>query len=213
MATSGPSSSSKVSRLIAEYDLDGVGSDLEDRWTRAEDRYSLRQLAEYFNRQLLRAALARERTEPPGHEVETVYRHLVGEDVSSGVRTHTRARLERQNVDVEGLTEDFVSRQAIHTYLTKVREATPPGDDATPEERRQRKLEVVQRLKRRLVLVTETALAHLARTDRLTIGEFDVFVRIQVHCPDCATQRSVTELLGRGGCDCGPTDSPEARSR
>lgn len=50
----------KLVRLIDECDLEGLGAELERRWTAAADeRSSLRDLAEYVNRQLLRVAMNR----------------------------------------------------------------------------------------------------------------------------------------------------------
>lgn len=213
MAHRDDTSDSKVRRLIAEYGLENIGEELERRWTRTDDRYSLRKLASYFNRQLLETAISRQMTVPPEQSIETLYRHLTDDDVSSGVRTQTRARLEREGINVDELTDDFVSRQAIHTYLTAVRGASAPEDDRTPAERRESKLDVIQRLKQRLVVVTEQALTDLARAGHLTLGDFDVFVHVQVYCSDCATQRSVTDLFTRGGCDCGPSVVSEEPSR
>lgn len=47
----------KLTRLIDEYDLKGLGAELERRWTADENRSSLRDLAEYFNHQLVEAAM------------------------------------------------------------------------------------------------------------------------------------------------------------
>ncbi|RDZ92160.1 hypothetical protein DEQ92_22615, partial [Haloferax sp. Atlit-6N] len=50
--------SSKVARLISEYGLDGLGDELEARWTGdGVERTSLRDLADYFNERLLEQAL------------------------------------------------------------------------------------------------------------------------------------------------------------
>lgn len=44
----------KVAKLIDRHDLDSIGDELEAQWTRAsEDRKSLRELADVFNRRLL----------------------------------------------------------------------------------------------------------------------------------------------------------------
>lgn len=194
---------SKVARLIEKHDLDGIGDELEQRWTRTDNRSGLRQLADYFNRHLLRAALDRKTLNPRDEEIDLLFRQMTADDVSSGVRTQARMRLEQHDVDVDRLTADFVSRQAIHTYLTSVRGASAPRDDRPPEERLDQKHDVIQRLKQRLVVVTEQALTGLRQAGHLTLGEFDVYVRIQIYCEDCATQHSETDILTRGGCDCG----------
>ena len=48
-----------VTRLNNEYDLAGIGAELEHRWTATGDeRMSLRSLAAYFNRYLLMEAIS-----------------------------------------------------------------------------------------------------------------------------------------------------------
>jgi hypothetical protein len=48
----------KVGRVIREYGLDGLGTELEARWTgKGGDQYSLRALADRFNQRVLEAAL------------------------------------------------------------------------------------------------------------------------------------------------------------
>jgi len=48
---------SKVARLIEEYDLQGLGAELEQLWMAEETRKSLWESASYFNQQLLKRAL------------------------------------------------------------------------------------------------------------------------------------------------------------
>lgn len=193
---------SKVARLIEAYGLgEAFGARLEALWT-AEDerRESLRSLADRFNRRLLDAAMAEAGRSPVDGEVENMYRLLTGEDVSSGNRTEARSRLERAGVDIDRLERDFVSYQAIRSYLTEYRDAAYEREDdpATVSDA----IETIQRLESRLRAVTEKRLGRLAESDRLTIGDFRLFIDVSVLCEDCDTQYGIVELLQRGGCDC-----------
>lgn len=196
----------KVARLIDEYGLDGLGAELEERWTRSEDRSSLRDLAEYFNRQLVESELETIDTDPLEGGVDNVYRLLTDDDVTSGVRQETRSRLEQRGVDVDSLEEDFVSYQAIRTYLTEYRDASSPDTSVDPETHRQRKRKTIQQLTSRLTTVTEEALRELANADHLTLGEFDVLVTVRVHCRDCDSHLSIPDLIRRRGCECKATE-------
>lgn len=119
------SSNSKVGRLIRRYDLAEIGDELERRWTAdAGERMSLRELADYINRTLIEQALQQNATRTIDGEAANLYRLLAGDDVSSGQRIQAENRLEQNGVDVEQLRTDFVSRQAIHTYLNKEQDAT-----------------------------------------------------------------------------------------
>lgn len=193
----------KVSRLIEKYELTGIGDELERRWTRSEDRLSLRDLADFFNRRILGAALETEGSAALDGEVENLYRLLTSEDITSGVRQQARNRIDRRGVDPDSLEGDFVSYQAVRTYLKNDRDATPPDTASSPRERVTRKRSTIQRLTTRLVTVTEQSLDELANASAVTLGDFEVLVAVRVHCSDCNTQSPVTELLAEGGCECG----------
>lgn len=202
MADDSDARRSKVARLIDEYELGGVGEEFERRWTREEDRSSLRDLADEFNRRLLRAALERHGDTPLDAEIDNLYRLLTADDVTSGVRQQVRNRIEDRGVDPQTLEDDMVSYQAIRTYLKRYRDASPPDTSATPDEQIRRKRSTIQRLTNRLAAVTEQSLRELVTASTVTLGDFDVVVTVRVHCSSCETQLPVTELLARRGCDC-----------
>jgi hypothetical protein len=195
---------SKVARVINEYDLPDLGDYLEERWTDAdtESRASLRQLADEMNLRLLERALSEAGERLFDEEVETLYHRLTTDDVSSKDRTRARARLEGYGIDVDGLLENFVSRQAIHTYLTEHRNVSAPQSETAADEQRTVRLESVQALRFRLEAVSESVLTRLRDAGKLTLGEFSVVVTVRVHCADCNTRFPVTTLLKSGSCEC-----------
>jgi DNA-binding transcriptional ArsR family regulator len=196
----------KVVRLLDEYDLTGVGDTLVQRWTASgEERMSLRDLADFFNQELLRTAMADAGMEPLAGEVENTYKLLTADDVSEADRTRTERRLEREGVDVEQLRRDFVTYQAIRTYLKDYRDASYAADD---RDRTEVEKENIQRLRGRILTVTESKLDQLKRNEDLDIGDFRTFVDINVLCEDCGARYSIEELLERGECECG--DEPDS---
>lgn len=199
-ADSGDKRRSKVGRLIRTYELDGMSEDLEARWLgTGETQNSLRELADYFNHRLLRTVMNEAGMSPLEGEVENAYR-LLTDDVSAGIKIQTRKRFEREGVDVDQLERDFVSHQAIYTYLTKYRNVQK--DEATDENRIEKSAEAVQRLKNRLTAVTDNTLDSLQETDRITTGDIDVSVDVRAFCHGCGRQYEVRELLEAEGCDC-----------
>lgn len=197
--SSGATPRYKVGKVIERYGLDGIGEDLEAHWLGdGVDAYSLRDLAEYFNKAVLESALEESDRQQFGGEVETLYR-LLTDDVSSGDRTRAEKSLERNGIDVEALRSDFVTHQAIHTYLRKGRGVEKDADSGDPLESAR---ETVNRLRSRLTAVTETSLSTLRDRGTISLGSFDVFVEVSVHCTDCGTHRSLGDLLAQGGCDC-----------
>ena len=193
----------KVRRVIESYELAGLGEELAARWVGdGYDRESLRSLADRFNRRVLAAGMETAGLTPLDGEVDNTYRLLTDDEVSAGMRTQVERRLERDGVDIEQLRSEFVSHQAIHTYLTDDREVEPPGDDESTADRLARDRETIQRLQSRLEAVTENTVGRSAATDRLDIGEFSVLVDLQVVCADCGTTYDIAELFEAGGCDC-----------
>lgn len=173
--SSGRGRRSKVVRLIEEHDLQDIGAELEQYWTADEDRRSLRELADYFNRHLLEAALDSAGVQHLDGEIENTYRLLADDDVSIADRTRVRRRLEHDGVDVDALESDFVTYQAIRSYLKDHR-----GAEYTPEETDPLECEMtnVQRLRGRMATVTEGKIEQLRDNGSLDRGEFCLLTEI-----------------------------------
>lgn len=192
---------SKVAQLIDRYGLEGLGEELEYLWTTDDEneRRSLRDLAEYFNRQLLEASLAEAGTQHVSGEVETIYRLLADDDTTSADRTRIERRLERDGIDVADLRSDFVSYQAIRTYLKSHRDAEYSPRDVDQVDSAG---ETIQQLRTRTAAVTESKLGRLRKGNEISLGDARVTVDVSVFCRDCDNHFDVGTLLDRGGCDC-----------
>jgi len=192
---------SKVQRILDERGFEGLGEELERRWTTdGEDRASLRELADVFNRRVLADEAESAETQFLEGELENFYAKLTGDDVDTETRVAVERRLDREGIDTEELTDDFVTHQSIHTYLTKYRDAsmsTPDADDRLADGRG-----TINRLQTRLSNVASNTLQTLSNANAIVLGDADVFVTITVTCNDCEAQREVNALLDDGGCDC-----------
>lgn len=193
-------SRSKVGRLLKEYEMTGLGQELEDRWLgRGYKNQSLRDLADWFNKRLIEQKFKQVDETPIDGEVANLYRLLSDEDVMTGKKIDARATLERNDIDPETLQNEFVSHQAIHTYLTEFRNVSK---ERSAKNRLESARRTIQRLQNRLVAVVESNLHQLRKQDELTLGEFNVLVDVQILCEDCGGSYSVSDLFDRGGCDC-----------
>lgn len=204
MGDDGPESSrgrrSKVARLVDEYDLAEIGDDLERKWTAAgAERWSLRDLADEFNTALLRNRLSDADVVPLDEEVDALYRTLTSADATSADRTRARRRLERDGVDVDALLDDFVSYQAIRTYLQNYRGATYDASDTDPVAGTQ---STVRRLQSRLISVTESRLERLDAEGAIDIDSPSVLTDVNVVCEECGRQFDIDELEAGVTCDC-----------
>ncbi|MFB6169485.1 MAG: rod-determining factor RdfA [Haloferacaceae archaeon] len=193
----------KVERVIRQYDLPDLGDTLVERWQADDDRSaSLRELETEFNVAVLEARMETAGLSPLESECRNLYRLLTDDDVSSGVRTRAVRRLQRADIDVDELRSDFVSHQAIHTYLTKHRNVTDGGDTSrvSPDD----VADTVRRLVGRTRAVTRGSIERLRAADRIAVGEFDVTVDVRVYCADCGSTSGLATFLSEGGCQCEP---------
>ncbi|MXR20035.1 rod-determining factor RdfA [Halobacterium bonnevillei] len=192
---------SKVARLLDEYEFEGLGAELEHRWTTdGRDGMSLRELETYFNERLLEHRMRSVGIQSLEGEVPNIYRLLTGEDVSSGGRTRVKRRLERAGVDVEALQEDFVSYQAIRTYLKEYRGTVYESEEGDPRESAKR---LIAQMRNRTSAIAENKLDQLAELEDFHLEDPQVFVDVQVICGRCSTQQPIQDALEDGGCDCG----------
>jgi len=153
----------------------------------------------FFNQQLLRTAMADVGLETLEGEVENIYRLLSDDEVREADRMRTRRRLEREGVNVGELTSDFLTYQAIRSYLKDTRGAEYTPNDWDPIER---EIENFEKIRGRTASITEGKLEQLRRNDQLDLGTFRTFIEISVVCEDCGIRYEVAELLDRGRCEC-----------
>lgn len=191
---------SKVKRLLDEYELVGLGDELVASWTaEGDERKSLRQLAREFNVALVDAQLEAEGVTHFDSDGQAIYDALT-DDSGEHDRATVETRLERAGIDVEALETDFVTYQAIRSYVKDIRDAE--YETATDEEHIEKQKNTIQRLVSRATSVTEEKLKRLRNTDRISLGDFRLIIDFQVYCRDCETQKTVASLLNDGGCEC-----------
>lgn len=189
----------KVARIIEKYDLSGTGAELEAAWIgESGERTSLRDLADEFNETVLRSVLEANGVSPLNFEVTGTYEAL--RHGSASDETRARRRLEREGVDVDELTGDFVTHQSVHTYLTDERDASLPDQDENAVERR---TETIEKLEGRTAVVTEASINSTLSDEELDRVDYDVIVDVQVVCSACGSTYDAGELLRQGGCRCG----------
>ncbi|WP_254538886.1 rod-determining factor RdfA [Halomarina litorea] len=197
----------KLGRGIEQYDLGALDDQLAARWRGdGVEKHSLRDLAEYVNRQMLERALALAGVRPVDGEVANLYRLLVDDDVSEGRRREAERRLEREGIDVAAVRGAFVSHQSVYTHLRDCRGVTyeETVDDTARVERRASALFALQN---RAETVTAETLEQLRSADLIALDEFDVLVDVRVACDGCGRYHEVDDLLERRGCDCQTTSN------
>lgn len=196
-----PNERYKVGEVISRYDLEDFHGELADRWLGdGREAQSLRELAADLNVAVLREAMKSANLQPLDGEVENAYRLLTADEVSSGMRTAKRNELERADIDVDSVEDDFVTHQAVYTYLTEVLDVSKQKqNDVDPVEKHS---ERINRLRSRTEAVATNSIESLVGNNALDVDDPEVSVTIQVYCHQCNRQYPLSSLMEQGGCDC-----------
>ena len=188
----------KVARNIEKYDIQAMGSTLEARWTGATgERTSLRNLAHIFNRALVDAALREGDVHSYFADVDAIYDAL--QNGSNAERLRAERRLTREGIDVDALTADFVTHQAVHTYLRQERDVSLTVADTNPVEKR---IKTIEKLEGRGAAVAQAAVSRLPAADDAADPAYEVLVEFKAVCTAWGDTYAVRDLLRRDGCGC-----------
>jgi hypothetical protein len=204
----------KIDRLIEKYELVGMEQRLVREWTRETDRRkSIRELTTLFNTELLTDVLD-DHTHgmvPAEYSIEAMVTRLRArdseaakyDDVPDREITDVVEWLRDNGVPVDELTDDFVSRGTMHTYLKDIKAADSPAARATdlsPDERRQEAIEGVRRdMEGRLDRI-ERRLRTLQTHDQLPEPEPDVEFSADCYCPNCGHGQPIVDYIENRGC-------------
>jgi len=193
--------SCKVGRVVRDSLTPEINEALERRWLGdGEAEKSVRELAEWFNEAVLEARLDRAGVDTLRGEVSTLYSHLSG-DESTGMETQATRQLQRRGLDVDDVTDDFVSHQTMYRHLRNCLDLEK-DTSLSAGERLARDRERVVGFKNRMELIAEDALERLQSSGTIEGGSFDVLVNVRVTCSECGLHCDFGELLEREGCEC-----------
>lgn len=209
--------SCKVGRVVERRGLAGLDDELRRR---RADGASLRALTEVVNRRVLAAALDRVAdgaqmddlfgAVSDDRAVRLVYEALAGDDAGAERRARVRTRLSQRGVDVDAVTDDWVTHPTVRRHLREClgvdtgRNGSVTPDDAmdTIEWSRSRSEGVLGRTFERLDD------AGLVRT-----GDLEVSATFQLTCAGCGHTYRPRQLLEEGGCAChGPDGGADPSS-
>lgn len=189
----------KVDDGVEDYGLQAPGTELDSihdylaaRWTGAEGYRSVgyRQLADWFNRQLLRRVYDEHGRSTTGTRLDSEYGALTGDD--DLVREEVVADLAATGIDAEAVVDDMVSPRTMHRHLTGCLDAEKSPQEAETDWERAS----VERAREQLEEKVAKAASALASKEALLGADAaDIDVRIYLACPECATR--VTLETGR----------------
>jgi hypothetical protein len=187
--------------MAAEFDLEAVDKTLASEW-RDVDGKSVRDLADWFNKELLRSALRSQGRIPTTGEVDNLYRVLTDESVDAVERDRARNRLRQDGVDIADAERAMVSHQTLYRHLVNCLGTTRQRPSKSNGERLADWRSRIQALKNRTVRVTSRGIEQLQRSDSVAVGSADVALELVVSCRDCGASYPVEEFFDARSCDC-----------
>lgn len=203
MASENDTPRNKVATVIRKRELDDLVDELEQRWTgEGFEEHSTRELTEFFNQTLIREAIEVSGSIPLDGEVENLYRLLSDDDIRSSSKIQAHERLAEEGIDAEELTNDFVSHQTMYRFLRDVRDVDTSTEQKSTDEIITATRQSIMRLNNRTKSVVNQNITKLDNRDEFEVGDFDIYVNVQLTCNDCGTTRDVTQILDQNGCDC-----------
>jgi hypothetical protein len=196
----------KMGRLISEYDLTppalvagNLDSYLEVRWKGLgqHEPVGFRQLAEWFNKLLLRAIYSEHGREVLDTNLNAEYDTLTSSETDVGERAELISDLKEDGIDGEAVTDEFVSKSTVRRHLKNCLNA---GEKRTESAGHGNWVgDRVQMSRDQFQKYLQTPLNHLDRSGRLPgASDADLSTPIILTCPHCPTRARLTEALERG---------------
>lgn len=187
----------KVGRSADAYGLVDLDEALRRRHEEGE---GLRDLAAFVNRRILGRAIADSDVDTVT-DPETVYDHLVDDDLSAGRRTEIREKLVRGGVDLDSVESSYVSHQTVRDHLRQCLSIdTSARTDVDPASARG----TIEWARARFLGIAERTLERLESTGALSVGTLEVTGTVRVTCTDCGETYRLGVLIDRGRCGCPP---------
>ena len=193
--------SCKVEVVTAEFDLDGIHEEMCREWA-DDDGKSVRELADMFNKRVLRTAFRRADKLPIDGEIDNLYRVLTDDDTDPGSRTRAREQLRQDDIPIADVEDRFVSHQTLYRHLVNCLDRAHEPPEKTDEERIEEWRSRLMALQSRTTSVTERGIDQLSNNGAVDIGSFDVLLEVNVMCEDCGGFYTVGEFLDAEACDC-----------
>lgn len=158
---------------------------LVDRWTGSAGHQAVgyRQLADWFNRRLLRQVYDEHGRSTTGPRVDSEYDALTGDD--DLLRQEVVNELASAGIDAEALVDDMVSPRTMHRHLKGCLDAEKAPQEAETDWER----ESVEMARAQLESKVEKAASALAsKGEFLGADDADVEIAVYLSCPECTTR-------------------------
>jgi hypothetical protein len=198
--------SCKVGRASGKYAIDNMNEKLHSR--RMNQGMSLRDLADYFNQQVLNRAIERTGADladvaygavSPDDAVARVYESLTSETISADREARVRTRLEQRGVDVNDIESDWVTHPTMRSHLN---ECLGIETSRSSEIGREDSRDTIEWARTRCTKIVHQTVSRLISAGVVTVSDHHVSVSINISCSDCGQTYRLSELLTEQSCSC-----------
>jgi len=197
MSEDGDEPCCKITRVARTYHIRDVDTKLLQQ---RQQGASLRELAIFFNKQILSKALSRATQEVIG-DAETIYEVLMDDDTDRARQAELRSKLARYNVDIDDVQQDFISHQTVRNHLNDCRDINTGRESTFDLEAGRKTIEWAQA---RSEGVIEQTVERLRNAGEVTDTQTEVTQSVRVACSACGQSYRIEAFLEQGGCDCRP---------
>ena len=195
MSETGDEPCCKITRVARAYHIRDIDTKLLQQ---REQGASLRELAIFFNKQILSKALNRATQEIIG-DTETIYQVLMDDDTDRAREAELRSKLARYNVDIDDVQQDFISHQTVRNHLNDCREMDTGRESTLTLGGGQKTIEWAQA---RSEGVIEQTIERLRNAGEVTDTPTEVTQSVRVACSACGRSYRIEAFLEQGGCSC-----------
>jgi len=191
----------KTHRVIEKYGIQSFKPELKSKWTgKNHDKVGIRDLADELNIKILDEALGDVTLET--YSTEDLH-ELLTEDGPRNSAQFVKTELEDEGIDVDEVTDDFVSHTALRNYLMSVHKVESPQRHPEGEERIRSYKEATEREQKSHKRNLEQRLNILQTKGHIPDGEIDITVKTTVKCPSCGRRMRARKMIDlNDGCEC-----------
>ena len=186
----------KIGRVAQEYGVNTLTAELVRR--RSEEHTSLRDLADIVNVRIVEGVLD-DSTADIIVDPRSIYYSLTDDETDTEQRVRVSDQLSRLAIDIEALTNDFVSYQTVRRHLQNCLEMSTDreGIETINEAKA-----VIDWSRNRHENIVERTIKRLDRLGELSIEQPRVTATITIACERCGSITRIDELLQQGRCGC-----------
>jgi len=185
----------KITRVAQAYHIRDADTKLLQQ---REQGASLRELAIFFNKQILSKALDRATQEVVG-DAETIYEVLMDDDTGRARQAELRSKLARHDINIDDVRQDFISHQTARNHLNSCRKIDTGRESTLDLEGGRKTIEWAQA---RSEGVIEQTIERLRSAGEVADTQTEVTQSVRVACSACGQSYRIEEFLEQGGCDC-----------